>query len=143
MSCTADHSLAQTFPHRWCTLLGKTVIVTGMLPALFGGMASVTLLALAALGILGLLMVAVALKSRRRAAPRRRARKGRGLAALTADVLVLLVAAGLLIGALIGGSGDSPTILTSSSGSTVFAGFLALCAVHHLTHRFAHRRRRY
>ncbi|MCX4784131.1 MULTISPECIES: hypothetical protein [unclassified Streptomyces] len=137
MSCPT-HSVAQTFPHRWCTLLGRTVIVAGLLPALFGGATAVMLLALAALAALGLLMVAGAFSARRSAKPG--VRPGRAVAALTADVLVLLVAAGLLIGALIGGSGAS--ILSSPHGLAVVAGFLALCAVHHLTHRRSRRSRR-
>ncbi|WP_329020379.1 hypothetical protein [Streptomyces sp. NBC_01601] len=139
MSRTGAPSVARTFPHRWCPLFGRTVIAAGMVPALFAGATGVTLLALAAIAVLGLLMTAVALRSRHRS--KAHARPVRAAVAFTTDVLVLLVAAGLLIGAQLGGSG-APAILTTGNGLAVVAGFLALCAVHHVAHRHPRRSRR-
>ena len=139
MSCPAQHGIAQSFPHRWCTLVGRTVLVVGMVPALFGGGASVTVLAVAAFAALGLLMVAGALRAARRA-PKRHIRPVRAAVALTTDALVLLIAAGLVIGAQLGGGSGS--VLFSSGGLVTMAGFLALCTVHHFAHRRSHRRAR-
>ncbi|KOU43615.1 hypothetical protein [Streptomyces sp. WM6378] len=136
MSCTAQHGIAQTFPHRWCTLVGRSVLVVGVLPALFGGGANVTVLALVALAVLGLLMMAGALRATRRA-PKRPIRPARAAVALTTDVLVLLIAAGLIIGAQLGGGSGS--VLFSSGGVITVTAFLALCAVHHVAHRRARR----
>ncbi|MCX4826649.1 hypothetical protein OG883_44215 [Streptomyces sp. NBC_01142] len=141
MSCTAQHGIAQSFPHRWCTRVGRTVLVVGMIPALFGGGANVTVLALAAFAALGLLMVVGALRAAR-SAPKHPLRPVRAAVALTTDVLVLLIAAGLVLGAQLGGG--SGAVLFSSGGLVTMAGFLALCTVHHFAHRRSHRRpRRY
>ncbi|MER6125320.1 hypothetical protein ABT173_22320 [Streptomyces sp. NPDC001795] len=140
MSRTAAPSVAQSFPHRWCSLLGRTVIAAGLVPALFAGATNVTLLALTAIAMLGLLMTGVALRSRHCA--KAHGRPVRAAIAFTTDVLVLLVAAGLLIGALIGGN-DPHMLLTTGKGGMVVGGFIALCAVHHAAHRRPRRSRRW
>ncbi|MFF9436703.1 hypothetical protein ACF1BP_23555 [Streptomyces sp. NPDC014735] len=140
MSCTAQHGIAQSFPHRWCTLVGRTVLVVGMVPALFGGGTAVTVLALAAFATLGLLMVITA-KRAARSGPKQQVRPVRAAVALTTDVLVLLIAAGLVLGAQLGGG--SGAVLFSSGGLVTMASFLALCTVHHFAHRRSHRRARH
>ncbi|WP_127453056.1 hypothetical protein [Streptomyces sp. B29(2018)] len=138
MSCPARHGVVQSFPHRWCTLVGRTVLIAGMVPALFGGGLNVTVLALTALAGLGLLMVVGARRAARRAT-KYSVRPVRATVALTTDVLVLLIAAGLVAGAQLGG-GSGGTL--SSGGLVAMAGFLGLCAVHHVAHRRSHRHAR-
>lgn len=124
------------FPHRWCTSVGRLVVVAGVLPALFGGAASVMLLALVLVGGLGALMLACALHEGRSG----HHRPARAAFALTTDALLVLVATGLLLGALLAGTGTAP--LLSASGAAAFlAGFAALCTLQHLAHRRSHRRR--
>ncbi|TLQ39202.1 hypothetical protein [Streptomyces marianii] len=139
MSCTAQHGISHPFPHRWCTRAGRTVIVLGMLPALFGGGTSVTVLALVAFATLGLLM-AVGVRRAAQGAPKRPARPVRAAAALITDALVLLIASGLVIGAQL--SGGSGAVLFSTGGLFTMAGFLGLCVVHHCAHRGSRRRAR-
>ncbi|MFD4526598.1 hypothetical protein ACFWP7_22235 [Streptomyces sp. NPDC058470] len=139
MSCTAQHGIAQSFPHRWCTPVSRSVLVLGLLPALFSGSANITALALVAFAILGLLMVVGAMRSAHRA-PKHHIRPVRATVALTTDVLLLLIAAGLVIGAQLGGG--SGAVLFSSGGVITMTGFLALCTVHHVAHRRSHRRAR-
>ncbi|MFF9785639.1 hypothetical protein [Streptomyces nigrescens] len=135
MSC--KHSVTQAFPHRWCTVLIRTVLVAGLLPALFAGAANVMLLALAALFTLSLLMVASAMRATRRGA-RHRVRPVRAVLALTTDALLVLIATGLLIGALIGDGTGS--VISSSAGGSTLLGLLTLCAIHHVAHRRPRRR---
>lgn len=123
----------RSFPHRWCTSVGRTAALMGVLPALFGGGASVMLLALALVGGLGALMLVCALHDSRSGARL----PARAVFALATDALLLLMAAGLLIGALLA----SGTPLLSASGAAVLLiGFTALCTVHHVAHRRSRRR---
>ncbi|MET9779329.1 hypothetical protein ABZ023_34670 [Streptomyces sp. NPDC006367] len=138
MSCPAQSGIVQSFPHRWCTLAGRTVLIAGMVPALFGGGPNVTAFTLITLAALGLLMVFGARRAARRA-PKRSIGRVRAAVALTSDVLVLLIAAGLLAGAQLGGGSGASL---SSDGVVTMAGFLGLCAVHHFAHRRSHRRAR-
>ncbi|WP_331746236.1 hypothetical protein OG923_32935 (plasmid) [Streptomyces halstedii] len=138
MSCPARHGVVQSFPHRWCTLVGRTVLIAGMVPALFGGGLNVTVLALTALAGLGLLMVVGARRAARRA-PKHSVTPVPATVALTTDVLVLLIAAGLVTGAQLGGGSGGAL---PSGGAVAMAGFLGLCAVHHFAHRRSHRRAR-
>ncbi|MYZ40621.1 hypothetical protein GT002_37360, partial [Streptomyces sp. SID4917] len=124
------------FPHRWCTSVGRLVVVAGVLPALFGGAASVMLLALVLVGGLGALMLACALHEGRTG----HHQPARAAFALTADALLVLVAAGLLLGALFASTGTAP-LLSASEAAAFLAGFAALCALQHLTHRRSRRRR--
>ncbi|MEO3976690.1 hypothetical protein [Streptomyces sp. CAU 1734] len=127
---------ARSFPHRWCTSVGRPVLVAGVLPALFGGATSVMLLALVLVGGLGALMLTCALHEGH-TDHHRPARAG---FALATDALLVLVAAGLLLGALLASTGTAPLL---SAGDTVMflAGFAILCALQHLSHRHSHRRR--
>ncbi|MFF8994479.1 hypothetical protein ACF09H_32055 [Streptomyces sp. NPDC014983] len=127
---------ARPFPHRWCTSVGRTVVVAGVLPALFGGATSVMLLALALVSGLGALMLTCALHESRSG----HHRPARAAFALTTDALLVLVAAGLLLGALFAGTDTAP-LLSASGAAGFLAGFVALCALQHLAHRRSHRRR--
>ncbi|WP_217226058.1 hypothetical protein [Streptomyces anulatus] len=128
---------ARTFPHRWCTSVGRLAVVAGVLPALFGGAAPVMLLALILVGGLGALMLTCALHE----GPTGHHQPARAAFALTSDALLVLVACGVLLGALLASTGDTPLL---SAGDTVMflAGFAILCALQHLSHRRSHHRRR-
>ncbi|MDX3694973.1 hypothetical protein PV726_32470 [Streptomyces europaeiscabiei] len=137
MSYHARHP--RSFAHRWCTPAAYTAVLVGLLPALFGGATAVMLLTLAVFAGLGLLMVTAAMLGGRN--PRRRARQPHSSAARLSDAAIILVGSGLLIGAL-AGSGETPPSVTSGPGSSLVWALLALCVVHHLAHRRAHRRSR-
>ncbi|MFJ3182367.1 hypothetical protein ACIPJN_28825 [Streptomyces sp. NPDC086796] len=128
---------ARPFPHRWCTSVGRLVVIAGVLPALFGGATSVMLLALVLIGGLGALMLACALHEGRSG----HHRTARAAFALTTDALLILVAAGLLLGALLASTGTTP-LLSAGDTAMFLAGFATLCALQHLSHRRSHRRRR-
>ncbi|KFG71505.1 hypothetical protein [Streptomyces mutabilis] len=138
MSCPAQHSVVQSFPHRWCTLAGRTVLIAGMVPALFGGGPNVTVFTLIALAALGLLMVVGARRATRRA-PKHSLGPVRAAVALSTDLLVLLIAAGLVAGAQLGGGSGASL---SFGGTVTVAAFLGLCTLHHFAHRRSHRRAR-
>ncbi|MEU4082615.1 hypothetical protein [Streptomyces venezuelae] len=138
MSCPAQYGIVQSFPHRWCTLVGRTVLLAGMVPALFGGGPTLAVFTLIALAALGLLMVVGARRAARRA-PKHSIGRARATVALVTDVLVLLIAAGLLAGAQLGGGSGASL---SSGGMVTMAAFLGLCTVHHFAHRRSHRRAR-
>ncbi|WP_432156038.1 hypothetical protein [Streptomyces sp. bgisy153] len=127
---------ARPFPHRWCTSVSRLIVAAGVLPALFGGAASVMLLALVLVGGLGALMLTCALHEGRSG----HQRPARAAFALTTDALLLLVTSGLLLGALAASTGTAP-LMSASGAATILAGFAALCTLQHLAHRRSHRRR--
>lgn len=127
---------ARPFLHRWCTSVGRLVAVAGVLPALFGGAAPVMLVALALVGGLGALMLACALHESRIG----HHRPARAAFTLITDVLLVLVAAGLLLGALFANTGTAP-LLSAGEAAAFLAGFAVLCSLQHITHRRSRRRR--
>ncbi|MEW1760324.1 hypothetical protein AB0393_27920 [Streptomyces cyaneofuscatus] len=139
MSCTARHGIAQPFPHRWCPLVARIAVAGGMIPALFGGGTGATVFALAVFAAVGLLMTVGYLRAPQ-GAPKQRMSSARAAVALTSDILMWLIAVGLVIGAQLGGG--SGAVLFSSGGVITMTSFLALCAVQHFAHRHTRRRSR-